>query len=112
MKVSVYHDTHPTFGLEKSEAPIEKVADLHLADATPVETALSHAFRLTNHVDEAWNDPAHHPDFLIPAPGPQRSTSVGDIVVVDAKRAFACARVGWVEIPFDVISRRMKGPQP
>jgi hypothetical protein len=59
-----------------SEGAYKHVADVDLDD-------LEDAFRLTNHIHSVWNEntDAH----VEPQPGPQRSTSVGDIIERDGE---------------------------
>lgn len=51
---------------------------------------LEHAFRVTNHIDEAWQKNSG----VLAEPGGQRSTSVGDLVRLD-DTLYVCCRTGW-----------------
>jgi hypothetical protein len=53
------------------------------------------AYQLTNHIDHAWWENAGV--TLIGEPE-HRSTSVGDVVVMDDGRVLRCANCGWDEM--------------
>lgn len=49
------------------------------------------AFHLTNHIDQSWTDN----NEVVAASGPQRSTSVGDMVMTDDGIFHLCCPFGW-----------------
>jgi hypothetical protein len=53
------------------------------------------AYQLTNHIDHAWWENAGV--TLIGEPE-HRSTSVGDVIVMDDGRVLRCANCGWDEV--------------
>lgn len=96
MKIEIYHQLAPIFR-ERAFGPLAKVATLETSQA--VDDALEAAFRMTNHIDRAWNENPG-PD-LTPEPGEHRSTAVGDLAVVTdgaLVSAWQCARAGWIPV--------------
>ena len=57
----------------------------------PAAAALEQAFRLTNHGDRQWQE---NPGINARLGVGTASTSIGDVVVVDAE-AFQCVAGGW-----------------
>lgn len=96
--LQVFHQLHMHFN-DASVGPLRKVATL--TSAKPLADALEDAFTLTNHITHAWND--KHPPELIPERGRHRSTSAGDVVVVNDAQAFQCAPDGWKERDIGVV---------
>jgi hypothetical protein len=76
----------------------EKARDLgHLPAVARVQAAsIEEVFNLTNTIDEPWYATGGPVKPLVP--GGIRSTSVGDVVVVDGV-AHRCASFGFVELP-------------
>lgn len=78
-----------------------KVNDYNLAAIVDVEegvrtnTNLDYIYQVTNHIEESWtlND-----DGVYPMGMRQRSTSVGDVIVLEDK-CYLCAGIGWRELP-------------
>lgn len=87
---TVLHAKNPTF-TEKVQLPINEhyiqVADVHCDN-------IDDAYRLTNHIDEAWQLNEEVQNALQPA----RSTSVGDLVKTEDGTIFICASFGWKQI--------------
>ena len=76
--IAVYHNRNNLFGIvEDPDAcrNIEKVAEVN-------SNSLSEAFRLTNHIESDWTQ---NPGVEA-VPGRHRSTSVGDVMIVDGNR--------------------------
>jgi len=90
MKYRVYHAINPTFGFgKKPEFPSE-----YELVATVESAGIEDVFRITNHIDHDWTK---NPEVIELFHNRPRSTSVGDVVVVDEK-AHYCDMVGWKEI--------------
>ena len=90
MKYTVYHAVNPTFGFGvKPQLPgeYEKVAEVECSD-------LEDVFRVTNHIDEAWQENKE----VLWSKRPARSTSVGDVIVDDTGDQYYCASVGWEKV--------------
>jgi hypothetical protein len=102
MNIEVHHADEPTF--RTSEAcsfpkGFTLVARLEVdtPHGSPSEqhaTALDVAFQRTNHIDAGWHE-APGIECLVTRP---RSTSVGDVVVVDGL-ASLCMSAGWTTLP-------------
>lgn len=91
MIVKVFHKVDPNF----SEAffPVtdyKQVAWVYYWGPPRPEVALDLAFQQTNHIEEDWTK-----NKTLHATSPQRSTSVGDVIVIDDKDIYLCAGVGW-----------------
>lgn len=69
------------------------VARVELQEELTTDEALARAFNLTNHVDRPWWT---NPGVTKVVSDDVRSTSTGDIVVID-DRAYRCESVGWYE---------------
>lgn len=103
MKAKVFHARldqngrmyDPRFDGERVLTPEHYVlvADVALPDDTRVEVARERAFERTNTIDREW----WKNDDVVPIVFPTRSTSVGDVVVVN-DRAFRVEGIGWTEI--------------
>jgi hypothetical protein len=104
VRAYVYHAKQPTWGDDEQPWPsaYKRVATVEVPDAAEDGEACEHAFYVTQHLDGAWPKVrasagvTAHADHKGTS-GPEalhRSTSVGDVVVVD-DRAYRCARVGW-----------------
>jgi hypothetical protein len=85
--VEVWHAQHPTFGI----GPAPKWPDEFTKVAEVATDSVEEAWGLTNHVDRPWWD---NPGVTLLVPKQARSSSVGDVLVVDG-RPFRCASVGW-----------------
>ena len=100
MRLEVYHANEPNFGFDNLlPAPVwpdgfTKVAELELPSDEP-HMLLETAYQLTNTIDSPWYQNAGFP-FMSHA-AKARSTSVGDMIVMDGKR-FICASCGWNEV--------------
>jgi len=87
---SVYHASKPTFGFgEHPEWPNQFV----LA-ATVLTNKLEWAFHQTQNLTRPWPE---NEDVIASKDGSRRSTSVGDVVVIDGV-AWRCEMAGWTEI--------------
>lgn len=60
-----------------------------------VGTDLEDAFHLTNHIDQSWTENKG----VNATPGPQRSSSVGDLFEVVDEGWHVCASFGFEEMP-------------
>lgn len=100
MNFSVFHKKRPTFGIEwlgddLGDIPPDRVllADFERVAIVNCEN-LEDVFRVTNHIDESWQN---NPE-VVTAVERARSTSVGDVVITADGKAFLCDHVGWVEV--------------
>lgn len=96
MRFSVFHDREPRFGIDwmGDDAPkTVKLADFDKV-AEVVCDNLEDVFRVTNHIDESWQNNSEV-EWSVPR---ARSTSVGDVVITSDGKAFLCDHVGWVEV--------------
>lgn len=92
MIATVYHTNQDNFYNLSASFPDDfvKVAD--------VETSsLGDVFRITNHIDSDWT---RNPEVVKLYAEQVRSTSVGDVVVLEGK-AHRCLMCGWGEIKAD-----------
>jgi len=114
--VEVYHQTEPSFRTDDGATFPEGftlVAALSFngSDTPPSSTTvrpnagddddlhgylLGVAFQRTNHIDEPWHVAASAQGWHVFAERP-RSTSVGDVVVINA-HAWRCASMGWDDL--------------
>lgn len=105
MKAKVYHSKRPTFVGRMEGSPITPAALAaefdHVADVAfdpkwkwSEEEFLEYAYEKTNNLGQPWWD-----NECVQAHKQARSTSVGDIVVLEdeagAKVAYCVASVGW-----------------
>jgi hypothetical protein len=88
--LQVCHATSPTFG--SGEAPV--FPDAYTLVAIVVGESLDDAYQDTNHVDCDWWD---HTSVTLVGEPTHRSTSVGDVVVMDGV-PYRCGSVGWETI--------------
>jgi hypothetical protein len=72
-----------------------------LETGLPLPDALEEAFRLTQHADDPWD--IAYPATLRPEMDEPRSTSVGDVILVDDREAFQWARGGWKSVNVAVV---------
>jgi len=89
----VYHAINPTFGFgDKPSFPddYELVATVECA-------GLEDVFRITNTIDSAWTNNPEVVELHPTNRSGYRSTSVGDVVVVDGTTHY-CDMVGWKEV--------------
>ena len=96
MQVQVHHVDEPTFRADANACTFPTGFTL-VATFTyvgSVDAALGWAFQLTNHIDHAW----HETGLVECRVERPRSTSVGDVVVVDGS-AHLCAPAGWLALP-------------
>lgn len=107
--VQVHHDREPTFGFGDVPAPpwpdrYDRVATVRV-QAHDHEDAAERAFGLSQHIERDWRD---NPQVVAKGPGRVRSTSVGDVVVVQlvegddpagwTRRTYLCASAGWRDL--------------
>jgi len=94
MIAKVYHVIRPNFG--HGPEPVWPGQYEHVADVLVCgeDDACDRAFERTNTIDQPWweNDGVHAYDRR--NQGGFRSTSVGDVVVVEGK-VWRCERIGW-----------------
>ena len=67
----------------------------HVANVDIPDEECGDAFRLTNHIDSAWQD---NPEVESLTDKP-RSTSVGDVIELSDGRMMICRSIGWDEYP-------------
>lgn len=101
MKITVYHanrmpdgymyDAHYHKAPPAFPAECVKVAEVEVPDGLYPADACEEAFCLTNHIDCPWWENEGVTKMLL---GPERSTSVGDVVVVNGE-AFRVASFGF-----------------
>ena len=87
-KVSVIHDNGP--------AGPNVVAFIDMPKSLSTSEKLEEAFMLTNSIDDAW----YTSDQVVYI-GPKkscRSTSVGDMVLLENGKKFKCEHTGWSEV--------------
>lgn len=89
--MQVGHATKPRFG--HGEAPIWPDEYITVAIVDGDEPGV--AFQKTNHIDGPWW--GNEGVTLVGSPN-HRSTSVGDVVVMNDGRVLRCESVGWAEI--------------
>lgn len=74
------------------QADYNKVADVQAM-------SLEHAFDHTNHTDHNWQESNYvmptHPSI------PERSTTIGDVIVVEGQAWMVAAFVAFVEVTFE-----------
>lgn len=86
----IFHAKKPDFGLKKHE--FYNLDDYNLVGLTNL-TNLDEIFKLTNNIDCNWTE-----NKLIESKKKNiRSTSVGDIILLDDK-VYLCEMVGWKEL--------------
>jgi hypothetical protein len=90
MSSQIFHDKEPTFGL--GEGSKIWPDDFNLVAAVASDD-LDEIFGLTNHVNGDWTKNKGVKALVKTA----RSTSVGDIVVVD-DAVYICLFVGWMDL--------------
>lgn len=102
MLLHVYHAKLPNWGYPSLDRPdpvwpddFEHVADVTINSHKSIEDALDSAFALTNHVWCDWHNPPD-PGVVCFVKSP-RSTSVGDMIVVNRRR-YLCIDAGWKRI--------------
>jgi hypothetical protein len=94
MKAEVYHAIFPTFSEQVQKMDeYELVAIVDVTDNSDRDM-LEEVFYLTNHVDGDWTDGSK---VEVKKEGGCRSTSVGDIVVIEG-RHYLCQGMGWKQI--------------
>lgn len=88
----VFHATEPSFlpDAPKKEFP----ADFTLVAVIDCDN-LSMAYQLTNNIEAPWTENA---GVTVIGTGPYRSTSVGDVILLDDGTAKLCANAGWDDI--------------
>jgi hypothetical protein len=92
-RYSVWHDDRPRF--TTSRAALRRFPLGFTRVATVEAKALDDVWELTNHVDRDWTTNAA---VTLVAPGPHRSTSVGDVVVDPDGTAWMVAGVGFTRM--------------
>ena len=80
------------FGQERTEASFQLVAEVDSLD-------LNKVFELTNHIDHDWTE---NSEVNLISNRTPRSTSVGDVIVVEDKH-FLVEPVGWKEVPESIL---------
>lgn len=73
-------------------------------DANNHNEALGYVFEATNHIDYDWRNnikPEEGDKLLLPLAESVRSTSVGDLVVIDDKNIALVANIGFKFIPVE-----------
>jgi len=106
MIIEVYHADVPTFRTDepctfpKGFALVAsmEIDTLHGTVSEQSATALHIAFERTNHIDTAWHKPEFQGRQVKVHVELPRSTSVGDVVVIDGL-ASLCMPVGWINVP-------------
>ena len=96
MRFAVFHKKNPDFGVMwfGTEAPSSvKIAEFDKV-AEVVCEELGDVFRITNHIDHAWQE-NEEVTFSVKR---ARSTSVGDVVIDSTGLVFLCDHVGWKRI--------------
>lgn len=100
MQALVLHANNPTFStvvqpLNKNAFSLVAILD-DIPDTTKDSAALEHVFMLTNNLDEAW---IHNEEVDVYSAGGQRSTSVGDVVILrkanKERLIYQCMHCGW-----------------
>lgn len=105
MKMYVYHSKEMQFGHEQVarislrtiHEEFDAVAIIE-GDEAASEDALEDAFELTNHIDRPWWE-----NEGVRLCKESRSTSVGDLVVIERgerEEFWRCERVGWKRLVF------------
>ena len=87
-KVSVIHDNGP--------AGPNVVAFIDMPKSLSTSEKLEEAFMLTNSIDDAWYT-SDEVEYI----GPEkacRSTSVGDMIMLNNGKKFKCEHIGWSEV--------------
>ena len=99
-QIRVEHAIHPNFGEDDKPEPrypqdYRIVALVDVPEGTEPCAYIGMVHILTNHIDWEWwkNEGV----TLIGEPK-QRSTSIGDVVMLPDGRKFKCVRVGWEKI--------------
>ncbi len=88
----IYHAKNPNFGFSIARPDPKWPEDYQLV-AQVNTTSLEVAFQWTNTTDKPWWENAGVKSFV----GPARSTSVGDIAILNGK-VWYCDHVGWREL--------------
>lgn len=98
--VKVYHAKEPNFGISNHPAWNDEnyrlVARLKILDLPTKEDYAEAAFTLTQNIDNSWAENVRESSDWV-AEGPQRSTSVGDVIVV-GKVVIRCEAVAWKRV--------------
>jgi hypothetical protein len=89
----VWHDDEPRF--RGTFADAKRWPSGFTLVASVEAPAMEAVFELTNHINHDWTTNAGVTLF---APGPHRSTSVGDVVVDADDHAWMVAGIGFVKI--------------
>ena len=93
--VSVYHAHNPSFGRYDSPFNSKTYKLVALVDVPEGHSERDWAYQHTNHIDCPWWE--NEGVTLVVEPK-QRSTSVGDVVVLSRGQILRCANFGWDEI--------------
>jgi len=89
--MQVWHEREPSWG----HGPKKQFNEENFELVAKVEgESLGDAFQLTNHIDHGWHD---NKEVTLLADSERRSTSVGDVVVLDGN-AHRCERAGWSDV--------------
>lgn len=98
--VKVYHAKEPNFGISNHPAWKDEnyrlVARLQILDQPTKGAYAEAAFILTQNIDNDWAENVRESSDWV-AEGPQRSTSVGDVIVVGTV-AMRCEAVTWKRV--------------
>ena len=92
--VTIFQQRNPDYlaTIQGRDMPLDDLQQVaSFTTDLPAAQALDEAYRLT----KQWDDTAR----LTMEPGAHRSTSIGDVVMVDGQ-AFQCVRAGWKKVEF------------